>query len=288
MNKKGQRVFFLIVLFICLGFFGASGHKILLSIPGALADETGADKKTAAEVKPKAAPATPAVDPKVAELLRKMGDLIKNSKEYSFHAEILYDDTLPSGQKLQFAAAQDVSVKRPDKVFAQYMSDVEGREFWYDGKSFTLLDKTKNLYSTAKAAPTIDGTLEEIMSTYGYTPALSDFLYSDPYKTLMKNVLSGFYVGPGDVNGTDCYHLAFVEKYIDWQIWIETGDKPLVRKVIITYKTVPESPQYMAVFSDWKFDISLPDKLFVPEIPAGAKEIDMMVLKNVGTKGEQK
>ncbi len=288
MNKKRQRLLFLIVLFISLGFVGASGHKIVRSIPGALAYETGADKKTAAEVKPKAAPATPAVDPKVAELLRKMGDLIKNSKEYSFHAEILYDDTLPSGQKLQFAAAQDVSVKRPDEVFAQYMSDVEGREFWYDGKSFTLLDKTKNLYSTAKAAPTIDGTLEEIMSTYGYTPALSDFLYSDPYKTLMKNVLSGFYVGPGDVNGTDCYHLAFVEKYIDWQIWIETGDKPLVRKVIITYKTVPESPQYMAVFSDWKFDISLPDKLFVPEIPAGAKEIDMMVLKNVSAKGERK
>lgn len=232
-------------------------------------------------------PSSPVIDPKVTELVQKMGDLIKNSKEFSFHAEILYDDILPSGQKIQFAAAQDMDVKRPDKVFTKYQSDVESREFWYDGKSFTLLDLIKNLYSTAKAEPTIDGTLQEIINNYGYTPALSDFLYSDPYKTLMENVLSGFYVGPGDVNGTECYHLAFVEKYIDWQIWIEAGDKPLVRKVVITYKTVPDSPQYVAVFSDWKFNKSLSDSFFEPKIPAGAKEIDMVVLKNVSMKGER-
>jgi hypothetical protein len=227
------------------------------------------------------------VDPKVSELLQKMGDLIKNSKEYSFHAEILYDDTLPSGQKIQFTAAQDVYVKRPDKVFTEYASDVESREFWYNGKSFTLLDRERNLYSTQKAEPTIDGTLVEIMKKYGYMPALSDFLYSDPYKTLVKNVLSGFYVGPGDVNGIECYHLAFVEKYIDWQMWIEAGDKPLVKKLVITYKTVPESPQYIAVFSDWKFDSIIPDSTFEPALPAGAKEINMMVLKNVSVEGKK-
>jgi len=228
-----------------------------------------------------------AIDPKVDELLKSMGELIKSSKEFSFHAEIQYDDILPSGQKLQFDVTQEVYAKRPNKLSAKYTSDVESREFWYDGKTFTLLDISKNLYSTAEAAPTINSTLKEIMDRYGYTPALSDFVYSDPYKTLIKNVLSGFYVGLGNVDGIECYHLAFVEKYIDWQIWIDTGDKSLVRKVIITYKTVPESPQYTAVFSDWKFNKSLPDSYFKPDLPSGAKEINMMVLKNVSTQGEQ-
>ena len=125
------------------------------------------------------------------------------------------------------------------------------------------------------------------MNKYGYTPALSDFLYSDPYKILMEKVLSGFYVGPGDVNGTECYHLAFVEKYIDWQIWIEAGDKPLVRKLVITYKTIPESPQYIAVFSDWNLNKTISDSLFEPVIPKAAKEINMAVLKNVSMEGEQ-
>lgn len=250
------------------------------------AQGTAAKNPSSANKIPGSSP-TQMVDPKVIELLQKMSDLIENSKEYSFHAEILYDDTLPSGQKLQFAAAQDVSVKKTNKIFAKYQSDVESREFWYDGKTFTLLDDNKKLYSTAKAEPTIDGTLAEIMNKYGYTPALSDFLYSDPYNTLIKNVLSGFYVGPGDVNGIDCYHLAFVEKYIDWQIWIESGDKPIVRKIVITYKTVPESPQYIAVFSDWKLNENLPDSLFEPQLPSGAKEIGMRALKNIETDGEK-
>jgi len=243
------------------------------------AAESSAEKKNV--------PEPVAVQPEANSLLNKMGEFLANKKSFSFHVEIMFDDMLPSGQKIQFSAAQDVSVKRPDKVYTKYASDVESREFWYDGKSFTLLDRNKNLYSTAEAEPTIDGTLEEIMSKYGYTPALSDFLYSDPYKTLMENVLSGFYVGPGDVNGTECYPLAFLEKYIDWQIWVEAGDKPLIRKVVITYKTVPESPQYIAVFSDWKFNKSLPDSLFEPVLPSGAKEINMMVLNNVSIKGEQ-
>jgi len=278
-------------IYYCLIFgiviYAASGFKICLIIPSALAQIQVADNNATPSTKPEQTSQEPTVDPKVDELLKKMGNLIKNSKEFSFHAEIQYDDILPSGQKLQFAAAQDVDVKRPNKVFAKYQSDVESREFWYDGENFTLLDRDKNLYSTAEAKPTIDKTLEEIMNKYGYTPALSDFLYSDPYKTLMENVLSGFYVGPGDVNGTECHHLAFVEKYIDWQIWIEAGDKPMVRKVVITYKTVLESPQYITVFSDWNFNKTLSDSLFESVLPPGAKEIKMAVLKNVSMEGEQ-
>jgi hypothetical protein len=227
------------------------------------------------------------IDPKVSALVKKMGSRIKNAKEFSFHAEVLYDDVLPSGQKLQFAAAQNVSVKRPDKVFVEYMSDVESREFWYNGKSVTLLDKYKNLSSSAETVATIDGTLTEIMDKYGYTPALSDFLYSDPYKILMKNVVAGFYVGLGDVNGTECHHLAFVEKYIDWQIWIETGNNPLARKLVITYKTVPDSPQYLVVFSDWNFDKSLSNSLFESTLPPGVNEINIVELKKINTIGEQ-
>lgn len=229
----------------------------------------------------------PVIDPMVSALVKKMGNRIQNAKEFSFHAEILYDDVLPSGQKIQFAAAQDVSVKRPNKVFIEYMSDTESRDFWYNGKSVTLLDKHKNLTTSTETAATIDGTISEIMNKYGYTPALSDFVYSDPHKILMKNVVAGFYVGLGDVNGTECHHLAFVEKYIDWQIWIETGNNPLPRKLVITYKTVSDSPQYVVVFSDWNFNKSIPNSVFEPKLPPGVKEINMVELNKINKIGEQ-
>ena len=228
----------------------------------------------------------PVIDPMVSALVKKMGNRIQNAKEFSFHTEISYDDVLPSGQKIQFAAAQDVSVKRPNKVFAEYMSDVESREFWYNGKSVTLLDKHRNLTTNTKTAATIDGTLSEIMNKYGYTPALSDFIYSDPHKTLMENVIAGFYVGLGDVNGTECHHVAFVEKYIDWQLWIGTGNNPVPRKLVITYKTVSDSPQYVVVFSDWNFNKSIPNSVFEPKLPPGVKEINMRELKEINSEGD--
>ena len=39
---------------------------------------------------------------------------------------------------------------------------------------------------------------------------------------------------------------------MDWQIWIEKGDRPLPRKMVINYKSEPQSPQYMATLSAWE------------------------------------
>ena len=146
----------------------------------------------------------------------------------------------------------------------------------YDGKTVTLLEGGSNYYSSVKAAPTIDKMLDELMKEHGFSPPLSDFLYDDPYNILMKNVHASIYIGLGDVNGVTCHHLAFVEKYIDWQIWIEDGKQKLPRKLVITYKTMPRAPQYIAVLSDWNFTKSFPDSLFRAEIPAKAVQVEFL------------
>jgi hypothetical protein len=220
------------------------------------------------------------IAPKAEQLLREMGEFIKKEKLISFHAEIMFDDHLPSGQKIQFAAAEDVSVRKPDRIYVNYQSDLGSKKLWYNGKTITLLSPTHNSYSTIDAPPNIESVIDSLMKDYGFTVPLGDFVFSDPYNALMKNVQAGIYVGPGDVNGVDCQHLAFVEKYIDWQIWIEGGKEPIPRKVVITYKTMPNSPQYIAMLSDWNFKKSFPDSLFSADLPKDAKLIDFMKLKS--------
>ena len=46
----------------------------------------------------------------------------------------------------------------------------------------------------------------------------------------MEEVLTGEYVGVTELSGVRCHHLAFRSGDVDWQIWIEDGDKPLPRK----------------------------------------------------------
>jgi hypothetical protein len=242
------------------------------------AQETSVEKPSAEKKSPEIIPTSPVIEPKTKDLLNRMGTFLNMAKQFSFHAEVMFDDHLPSGQKIQFAAAEDVSVRKPDRIYVDYQSDLGSKRFWYNGKTITLLSPAHNSYSTIDAPPNIENAIELLMKDYGFTVPLGDFLFSDPHSTLMKNVLAGIYVGPGDVNGVDCHHLAFVEKYIDWQIWIEDGNEPIPRKVVITYKTMPSSPQYIAILSDWNFKKDFPDSLFSADLPKDAKHIDFIKL----------
>ena len=222
---------------------------------------------------PKQAVQQPAIDPQADRLLRGVGDYLRTAQQLSFHAEIAFDDLLPTGQKIQLAADYDVAVRRPDRVYTEYWGDAGARRFWEAAKTVTLYDPDLNLYATEPAKPTIDATLEHLIKNLGFSPPLSDLMLSDPEAALRKNVMFGFYVGVTQVQGVRCHHLAFVERDIDWQVWIEDGTQWVPRKIIITYKTIPGAPQFSAVLSDWDFATRPPDALFMPQLPADAGRI---------------
>ncbi len=212
---------------------------------------------------------TPVIAPKAEQLLRDMGDYLKAVDQFSFHAEITYDHLLPTEQKVQFSASGNVEVRRPDRIHAEVEGDLDTKRFWYDGKTITLLNVNERVYASEPVPSQIDAALDHVMEKFGFSPPLADLVYSDPYASFIPNVEFGFYVGLHNVEETRCHHLAFVEKYIDWQIWIEDGKELVPRKLLITYKTLPGGPQYTAVLSDWDLSARLPDRLFTADIPEG-------------------
>ncbi len=204
----------------------------------------------------------PVIGSRTDKLLRAMGDYLKTAKQFSFHAEITFDETLPSEQKIQYTASNDIVVRRPDRVYAESQGDQGNLRFWYDGENITLQNEGIGVYAKVPVPAVIDAALDHLMEKYGFSPPLVDFIYKDPYNTRIENVEFGFYVGLHNVEGIRCHHLAFVQKNIDWQIWIEDGKQMVPRKLVITYHNEPESPQYIAVLSDWDLDARLPDTLF--------------------------
>src|SRR5262245_4473871 len=116
---------------------------------------------------PGPAASAPVIDPQAERLLRETGDYLKAAQQLSFHAEITYDDLLPTGQKIELAAEYDAAVRRPDRVYTEYWGDAGGRRFWYDGKTITLYDPTLGVYGSEPAKPTIDATLEQLITVLG-------------------------------------------------------------------------------------------------------------------------
>jgi hypothetical protein len=217
----------------------------------------------------------PDIEPKAREVLQQMCDYLKNLQQFSFQAEITEDVLLTSGQRIQYGRSVEASVRRPDRFRAESVGDTDNRLLVYDGKTITLMDRSKNFYTTIAAPPTIDAALEHGIQAFNLRAPLADLIYTKSYEYLTEGALSGFYVGLSKVQGVPCHHLAFREKDIDWQIWIEDSQTPVPRKFLITDKSA-RGLQFTAVFTKWNTSAQLEDGLFTFVAPEKAEKIDIL------------
>ena len=95
--------------------------------------------------------AAPAVAEQADRLLKEMGAYIGSAEQFTFHADVTFDHVLPSGQKLQFSAAEEVALQRPGRLYVEWNGDLGARQFWYDGKSVTLYDPATPFYASEAA-----------------------------------------------------------------------------------------------------------------------------------------
>jgi hypothetical protein len=236
----------------------------------------------AAETRATASSATaapPAIEPQVAAVLDRACALLSSHKLVSYHAEIDFDSVLPSLVKLQYAAAMDVALERPNRLAISYQSDLGAKRIWYNGKTLTIFDSPHMAYASVAAPDSIDAMLAHVAEEKNLSIPLKGFDVSNPCEPVYKAVLRSKYVGLNDVAGVDCDHLAFIQKDADWQLWIKHGKEPLPRKIVITYKNLPTQPQWEAVLSDWRFDRRLPPAFFEPRIPTRAIKTNFVELK---------
>lgn len=219
--------------------------------------------------------------PSSRELLRSMTDTLQKAKQLSFHAEINFDEALPSGQLLQFAGAAGVKLRRPNGLFVDYRDDLGAKQVWYDGKTFTVFDPAVNVYAKSAAPPEVEPAMEKFERDHGVFLPLAELVIGDAYADAMKHTVRGSYIGIHDVDGTPCHHLAFVSRDFDWQLWLETGKTPVPRKLVVTFKNEPGSPQYVANLMDWELDAKLRDADFAATLPDGAISTEFLVFSEV-------
>jgi hypothetical protein len=222
----------------------------------------------------------PKLDPMAAKILRTVAERLQAAQQFYFRAEIAYDmvevadDEEGSDFKVQYHGSIETTVRRHSELRISYKSTEVDREFWYDGKTAVVLAPKENYYSKLAMPNTIDQALDAIKEKTGFSPPLTDFVYSNPTFILLSAFLQdGIYLGLEEVGGVLCHHIVLRMETIDWQAWID-GKRMLPRKFIITYKEVASSPQFTAVYTDWDFYPFIPDDLFIFKAPPGAIQVE--------------
>jgi hypothetical protein len=101
-------------------------------------------------------------------------------------------------------------------------------------------------------------------------------IYTDVYRGVMEDVVSGMYVGREMVRGEVCEHVAFRGKEVDFQIWIRAGDTPTPCRYVITTTSVKGHPGYAVNLTGWDLSPQLDDAAFTFRPPEGAEQIDFL------------
>jgi len=212
------------------------------------------------------------IDPQAMAALNRMNDYLKTLKAFKIHADVSKDELVDTNMKIQKSFSNEISVQLPDRLHANIAGDEQNLQFIYDGQTLTLYDAAGKHYATAPAPPTVARTLDAIRARYGIVFPLADFIQMSAQENLLQNITAAGYIGTSRIDGVECDHVAIRQPDVDWQVWIEKGESPLPRKVVITTKTQPTQPQYIATLK-WDTTSSIDSNLFAFTPPADAVRI---------------
>ncbi len=216
-----------------------------------------------------------AVEAGAKAMLKAMTEYVTAQKAISFDYDVSLEVVTGEDQKLTLAASGNVELARPDKVRASRSGGFADIETVFDGKTLTILGKNLKMYTQIAIPGSIDHLVDELREKYHRPLPAADLLISNSYDELMDDVVDVKDLGSGVIGGTECDHLAFRKKEVDWQIWIAQGSRPYPCRYDIATKTVAGSPGYSIQIRDWKAGSEVASGGFSFTPPADVRQVDV-------------
>jgi len=242
---------------------------ILLALSVPAFAQSAADS-TAAPAATEAVPAQ-VVSAEAQAILDRMTAYLRGLQSFSIDATATRDEVVSYGYKLQHNEHSTLIVNRPRQLRAEVTGDIRDRTFVYDGSNLVIYSPDDSVYTRTPATGNLNDLIGGLLDA-GVELPLIDVLYQAGAGTLTEAVRGGVLVGESDIEGVPCYQLAFRQANADFQIWIEKGDRPLPRKVVITTRYEVGDPQYSAVMT-WNVQPKLDKSTFSFTAPKGVTEI---------------
>jgi hypothetical protein len=227
-----------------------------------------------------------AVNPDAVEAVKKMGVYLRSLKSFQVIADVTHDDVLEDGLIIKTTKKVDLLAAFPNRLRVEVTSDEKHRLFLYDGKNFTVWGRLTNYYATVPAPPTIAELFKVADEKYNIELPLIDLFKWGTNDDDFKAIKTAVDIGPSTVDGVTCEHYAFHQDSVDWQIWIQLGEFPLPRKLVITTLTDDARPQHSDTLA-WNLAPSFSDDAFVFDPPADAKRIILAEDKSDATEKEK-
>jgi hypothetical protein len=196
------------------------------------------------------------------DALNKMGAYLRTLKDFEVSSQATIDEVTDDGQKIQFDGTTRYLVRRPTAFKIEMRTDRKVRDVYFKDGDFALVAPRMKVYAQARMAGTIRAALEEIDNKYGIELPLEDLFEWGETETRPADLQRAFKVGYAMIGGKETDQYAFRRGDLDFQIWIQRGDQPPPLKYVITTRSEPSQPQFVALMT-WNVNPSLTDAQFV-------------------------
>jgi len=211
--------------------------------------------------------------PVPSALLMKSYRYMGKLKSFSIDAVTTSDELFLDKMLVTYTHHVHIDLLRPSKLHIWVSGDLKEKAYYINSGTFTVYDALTKYYGQTKVPQSIDKALDFLFEKYDVKSPLANILYSDLDRRIPSKD-KGNYFGKSEVDDIVCHHIGFVTPEHEYQIWIEEGKKPLIRKFIIIDKTEPSLPRSGTVLR-WKLDSKLKTDYFVPDLPTDAVKINI-------------
>ena len=219
---------------------------------------------------PAASPAQP-LSPEAKTVLDRMTAYLNELRSFSIDAKSTRDEVMANGFKLQHHEQSQMVVQFPNKMRVDVSGDLQLRTFVYDGAMLGMYSPEHQVFVRTAAPDSVRKLIGGLLDA-GIELPMMDMLYQGANGSLTEAVRGGVLVGETTIDGIACDHLAFRQDNADWQLWVERGDHPLPRKLLITTRNEVGDPQFGATMA-WNLKPEITEETFVFSPPPGAREI---------------
>jgi hypothetical protein len=213
------------------------------------------------------------IDPLALQVLKAATDRIHNAKAYSFKVAVSRENLGTNGQVITQLNSSEFIVEQPSTMRVNSRTHGRDVQLVYNAGQTTLFTPETKLYASFTTASTIDSALHALEQRDIYLPT-ANFLQSDPYQSLTKDLIQAYVIGRGEIGGETVHQLAFVEPHAEWQLWVTGGAEPTIRRLQVVDKDAAYHPRITVDFSDWNFNAS-PDAGLFTLNTAGATKIEI-------------
>jgi hypothetical protein len=256
---------------VLVALFGAAVLAVGCVVP---AQSSGGKTAVVSETKAENLGDSPAETEAALAVLERMSAFLASRDAFRFRAEVHYDAVQDSGQRVEFGESREILVRRPDRLRIDSVGWEGNRvSVSYDGKEVWIASPTRRAYSRMQQTGGLEQVLERLATEYDSPTPFAELIGRNLLARISPSIEQGMRVGLVRLDGRLCEQLAFRAAALDFQLFVEQGETPVPRRLVIDYREEPGRPQFRASLGDWDLDPELPDSYFRVSPPIGAQRV---------------